>query len=216
MENDQLLSNARWEILRSVSTGKTSATELAKNTKNSLPNISQQLKLLEAYDLVDYIKDQKKGQGKPRQIYQLKREICHITYARHGLADKRLFNPDGYHIMLLNILFLPSLQDHAYIIKHLAQNDELTQQCALAFLKSNETEIELLQVTENIEYIRNKYSNTFVDHNGKTRKIIAWSHTPKEITDGLARKEPYFEALMHNPIPFHDPKTVIEKLKKKL
>jgi DNA-binding HxlR family transcriptional regulator len=215
MDYDQLFSNARWEIIRAISHGKSSATELAKATKSSLPNISQQLKLLEAYDLVEYIKDQKKGAGKPRQIYQLKRELCYLTYARHGMAEKRLFNPDAYHIMLLNILYLPNLQDHPFIIKHFSTNEEVPQHCAVAWLKSNDNEIEVLQITDNIELIRAKYSNTFVEHAGKTRKIIAWTHTMKELQEGLARKEPYFENLLHNPIAIHDPKNLIDKVRKK-
>lgn len=214
MQQDQLLTNIRWEIIKSISSGKASATELAKNTKSTLPNVSQQLKLLEAYEFVEYIKDQKRAQGKPRQIYALKKEICHITYARHGLAEKRLFNPDVFHTMLLNILFIPNLQDHSYIIKHLCCNDELVTKCAVAYLKSTDAELHILQVTDDVEHIRTKYSNLFVEHNGKTRKIVAWTHSIKEIQEGLARHEPYFESLVKDPIIVHDPKNVIEKVKK--
>ncbi len=214
MQQDQLLSNNRWEIIKAISMGKASATELAELTKSTLPNVSQQLKLLEAYDFVEYIKDQKRAQGKPRQLYALKKEICHLTYARHGMAEKRLFNPDPYHVMLLNILFIPSLQDHAYLIKHLSINDEIFSKCAVAYLKSTDVEIDVLLVTDDVEQIRTKYSNSFVEHNGKTRKIIAWTHSIKDIHDGLARKEPYFEGLMKNPITIHDPKGIIEKAKK--
>jgi len=215
MNYDHLFSNIRWEIIKAISAGKSSATELAKTAKSSLPNVSQQLKLLEAYDLVEYIKDQKKAQGKPRQLYQLKRELCYLTYARHGMAEKRLFNPDSYHQLLLNILFLPNLQDHPYLIKHLATNEELVQHCAIAWLKSNESEIELLQITDNIELIRAKYSNTFIDHNGKTKKIIAWTHTVREVQEGVSRKEPYFENLIRNPVSIHDPKNLLERAKRR-
>jgi hypothetical protein len=215
MEYEALLQNSRWSIIQAISKGRASATDLAKLTKASLPNVSQQMKLLEAYDLVEYIKDQRKGQGKPRQLYQLKREFCHVTFARHGLAEKRFFNPDTYHIMLLNIVLLPNLQDHIYLHKLLLCNDELTQHCAVAYLKSNETEIELFLLTENLDLIRTKYSNTFIDHNGKTRKIIAWSHNLHEVNDGLARKEPYFENLAKTFTILHDPKNAFDKIKRK-
>lgn len=213
MAYENLLQNARWEIIKAISKGRSSATELAKTTKSSLPNISQQMKLLEAYDLVEYIKDQRKGQGKPRQLFQLKREFCHLTFARPGFAEKRFFNPDIYHTTLLNILFVPNMQDHSYLHKYLF-NDELLLHCAVAYLKSNENEIEVVILTENLNLIRTKYSNTFVEHAGKAKKIIAWSHSLQEINDGLARKEAYFESLMHHQV-IHDPKNNFEKIKKK-
>lgn len=213
MEYEQLLGNARWEIIRQISKGRAAATELAKSTKSSLPNVSQQMKLLEAYDLVEYIKDQRHGQGKPRQIYQLKREFCHLTYARHGFAEKRFFSPSTYHQMLLNIMFLPSIQDHAYLHKLLLLNEEL-QQCAVAFLKSNEHEIELLLLTEHLDQFRQKYSSTFIEVNGRMKKIIGWTHSLHELQEGLNRKEAYFERLAEHAV-IHDPRSQFEKLKRK-
>jgi hypothetical protein len=214
MEHEQLLGNARWEIIRAISKGRTSATEVAKNTKASLPNVSQQMKLLEAYNIVEYIKEQKRAQGKPRQLYALKSEFCHVTYARPGFAEKRFFTPDDYHSMLLNVLFLPTLQDHAYLHKMLL-NDEILQHCAVAFLKSNDNEIELLFLTEHLDLIRSKYSNSFIEHDGKARKVVVWSHSLSELNEGLARKEHYFENLMKNPFILHDPRGQFEKVKRK-
>jgi hypothetical protein len=213
MEFELLLGNARWDIIKAVSQGRASATELSKVTKSSLPNISQQVRLLEAYDLVSYVKDQKVGQGKPRQIYGLKREICHLTFAREGFADKRFFNPDQYHTMLLNVLFVPSMQDHPYLHKYLL-NEEILQTTAVAFLKSSEAEIEVLIITDRLDEIRAKYSNTFVEHNGKVRKVVAWTHSLHELNDGLTRKESYFENLMKNPHILHDPKRQFERVKR--
>jgi hypothetical protein len=212
MEYEILLSNARWDIIKAISQGRASATELAKATKSSLPNVSQQMKLLEAYDLVEYIKDQRRGQGKPRQLFQLKKEVCHITFARQGFAEKRFFNPDAYHTMVLNICFLPSMQDHPYLHKFLL-NDELLR-CAVAYLKSNDTEIELLILAEHVDAIRSKYSNTFVEHNGKMRKVICWTHTVHEIQEGLSKKDAYFENLLQH-IVLHDPKSQFERVKRK-
>ena len=214
MEYEILLNNARWDIIKSISKRRSSATEIAKNIKSSLPNISQQIKLLEAYDILEYTKDQKKTIGKPRRLYQLKREFCQLTFARHGFAERRFFTPDSYHTLLLNILFLPNLQDHVYLHKLLLENEEVTKHCSIAFLKSNEHEIELFLITEEIDLIRNKYSNTFVEHHDKQKKVIAWTHTLHEINDGLRKKEPYFEHLVQNPQIIHDPKSQFEKIKK--
>jgi hypothetical protein len=215
MDHDSLLNNARWEIIKAISKGRASATDLARLTKSSLPNVSQQLKLLEAYDLLEYLKDQKSKQGKPRQLYHLKRDFCQLTFARHGFADKRFFNPDAYHVMLLNICFLPSLQDHAFLHKYLLTMPEVMHNCAVAFLKSNETDIEVFLLTDEIELIRQKYSNTYVEHAGKTRKVIAWTHSAHEVSDGLGRREPYFEHLTEEYHVLHDPKSAFDKIKRK-
>jgi hypothetical protein len=213
MDYEQLFGGARWELLKALSHGKASATELSKATKLSLPNISQQLKLLEAYEFVEHVKD-RKGPGKPRQVYTLKRELCHLTFARSGYAEKRFFNPGPYHTMLLNILFLPNIQDHPYLHAYLL-NDELTANCAVAFLKSGEHDLEVLLLTDNLELIRAKYSGTYISYAGKSRKVVAWTHNLQELNDGLARKEPYFENLLKNPIILHDPKRQFEKIKRK-
>lgn len=211
MDQDTLLNKARWEIVKAISAGRASATELAETTKSSLPNVSQQMKLLEAYDLVEYVRDQKTG-GKPRQIYQLKKEFCHVTFARHGFAEKRFFNPDPYHTMLLNVLFVPSMQDHAYLHKFLALHEDLLAKAAIAFVKSNETEIDLLLLTEHIDEIRAKYSNTIIEHNGKMRKIIAWTHNLHELQEGTKRKEAYFTSMLSDMRIIHDPKNQFEKV----
>lgn len=214
MDYQALLSSARWDIIKAISKGRTSATELAKATKSSLPNVSQQVRLLEAYDLIEYVKDQKTG-GKPRQLYGLKRDICHIAFARHGFADKRFFNPDPYHAALINILFIPNMQDHHYLLRFLVNNDDILKHCSVAFLKSNEHELELLIITDELALIRQKYSNTFIEHNGKMRKVVCWSHSIHEINEGLGRKEPYFEHLVQNPFILHDPRDQFAKVKRK-
>jgi DNA-binding HxlR family transcriptional regulator len=210
MQHELLLGNARWDIIACVSKGKSSATEIANTTKSSLPNISQQLKLLEAYGIVEFVKEQRKSVGRKQQIYRLKQDLCHVTFARNGMADKRFFVPDTYHAMLLNILFVPNLQDHAYLHKYLL-NDELLEHCTIAYVKG-EIDIEVLLVTDALDLIRAKYSHTVVEHMGKKRKIIAWTHSVQEINDG--HKDNHFESLLRSPIVLHDPHRQFDKIKR--
>jgi hypothetical protein len=209
MDYQTLLQSGRWEIIKAISKGRASATELARLTKSSLPNVSQQVKLLEAYDLIEYVKEQRSKLGKPRQLYGLKHDVCHIAFARHGFAEKRFFNPDAYHALLLNVLFIPSMQDHAYLHKFLL-NDELLR-CSVAFVKSSEHEIELFIITEDVELVRSKYSNSFVEHNGKMRKIITWTHTLHEVQEGMRKKDQYFLNLLKHHV-LNDPRNDFTKL----
>lgn len=210
---EQLLQGAKWEILSAISKGSSSATELAQRTGSSLPNISQQMRLLEAYDLVEYQKEQRTGAGKPRQLYRLKRDVAHLTVARKGFAQKRFLALDAYHAAMLGVLFVPRTDDHAFLHKLLLTCEEIMHECAVAHLRSGE-DIELLLVTESLAAIRSKYSHVTVTVNGKPRKVVAWTHSVAEINDGLARKDQYFEHLMRSPLVIHDPKGQFERIRK--
>ncbi len=211
MEHEELLRNARWEILREMSRGKSNATQLARGAKTSLPNVSQQLRLLEAYDLVEHTREQRRGAGKPRHLYRLKRPLCHLALARAGFAQKLFFSPDATQALLLSVLFLPS-PVQAPLLKALLSNEELLEKCAIAHVKGGSESIELLLVTEHADEIRRKYSSVAVEWGGLSRTIISWTHTLAEVRDGLSRGDAHFAALLKAPHVLHDPKRIFERV----
>ena len=59
MEQESLLSKSRWSILKELAKGSKSAVEIARKINQSVANITQQLVVLEAYELVKKLKKEK-------------------------------------------------------------------------------------------------------------------------------------------------------------
>jgi hypothetical protein len=163
---------------------------------------------------VEHTKDRRKSHGKPRGVYQLKGNHQFIMIVRGGLVAKRPLVLGTLADALLACMLHLSPQDQAVLFRYLLI-DEIFEKCAVAFLRSSDAEIEVLLITEDVESVRRSYSNVLIPHSGRTRKVVAWTHSVAEMNEGLANGEGYFENLMRNPLILHDPKRVLERIKRK-
>jgi len=213
--NHEMFSENKWPILKALAEKQQSQTELAAKTGTSLSNITQQIKLLEAYNVVKRHRDPEKSAGKPKTIYSLNTEIVYAIMLKNGKAEKKTFRIEGVISLVFNSLFLPNPDDTFYIIKFFIRHEEMLKKCkAIGFLKSGKDSIELFLITDNVDEIRIKFSNTFVeDTSGRTKKIINWTHNEFEINDGLHRKDKYFVDIFKNVQALYDPQGLIERFK---
>lgn len=90
MNVEKLLTATKWKILELLSVKPHSPTELANKIKTSTANISQQLRLLEAYDLVKKQQVEKISPVKPRFYYELVSDYALIIMFSKGSAVKKL------------------------------------------------------------------------------------------------------------------------------
>ena len=74
----EIFSSNKWVILKEIAENPQSPSDLALKTNTSLSNITQQLKLLEAFKVVRKEKSEEKNAGKPRTIYYLNEEFIKI------------------------------------------------------------------------------------------------------------------------------------------
>lgn len=218
MEFEDLLTKSKWSILKELAKGEKSAVEIARKTNQSIANVTQQLQLLEAYNLVKKAKQVKeKKAGKPRTPYVLSQEIVLTSMLKPGIAEKRLLKLkelDAYHRFLLNLFFILNPEDHYYLIKFTCITDIIKKADTIAYLNSDDKEIEIMIITEHTREVREKYSNMNITGlDGKTKKIISWTHNKKEIEEGLERKEDYFINLVKNSRELIDKKDYIKELK---
>jgi hypothetical protein len=211
----EIFVSNRWNLLKEIAECPQSPSDLALKTNTSLSNITQQLKLLEAYKIIRKEKSEEKNAGKPRTIYYLNVEIAYSIILKNGKAERKLFYIDNNNIMFFNIMFNMNPEDLMFILKFSFKYEEVLKKCkAIGFLKSSRDSIELFLVTDYLEEIRSKFSNIFIDdHNGKTKKIINWSHNEFEINDGLGRKDKYFMDMIKNVQAIHDPAGLFLKIK---
>lgn len=221
MDFEELLTKSKWSILKELAKGKKSAVEIAKKTNQSIANVTQQLRLLEAYDLVKKAKHEKeKKPGKPKIPYVLSQEIVITSMVKPGLVDKKVLKlkeADACHKCLLNAFFLLNPEDYYYLTKFIYTTDMMKKADTLAYLKSDDKEIEIMIITEHIREVREKYSNMSISGlSGKTKKIISWSHNKKEVEEGLKRKEEYFINLVKKSKELFDKKNNLADLREQV
>lgn len=215
MKFETLLSNSKWDILTAVAKRERSASEIARATKTSLANISQQTKLLEALGYLRREDDRSGKRGRPRTTYSLKKEVAHLALLTHGFAGKKELHLDDFHTMILRLWFFPTNEDHYYLQKFFWQEEAFITECtALAIVETNRTEIHLLALVpeEKLAHFREAKSKSVVYGQHGKKSIIIWTHTTAELEEGIARKEPYFLNLLKKPHIIKDEQQLLQQL----
>ena len=77
-----------------------------------MANISQQLKLLEAANLVHKRKIKNRDKGKPRSLFSLTDDFVFLVPAMNNFAGKKLLKATNHHKIMLRIWFLKNEQLH--------------------------------------------------------------------------------------------------------
>jgi hypothetical protein len=224
MEFEDLIIKTKWSILRELAKGDKSASEIARKINQSIANTTQQLAILEAYSMIKKVKhehEKQKKPGKPKTPYALNQELFAFSFLKPGLAEKsiiKLREADLFPKFVLNAFFTLKEEDHYPIVKYVCESEILKKADSIAFLQSNEKEIELFIITEQqLHDFREKYSNFHVTGlDGKTKKIISWSHNKKEVEEGLEKKEDYFISLVKNSKELADKGETLRELKEKV
>lgn len=89
-----LFSNSKWKIIQILSAKPSSPLQIAKRLGTSIANVSQQLRILEAYKLVRKERTSNTGAGKPRTIYRLTRPQAFIAMSSPSQTSKSLIPLD--------------------------------------------------------------------------------------------------------------------------
>mgnify|MGYP001608494314 CR=1 FL=1 len=138
MELELMFSEQKWNILKCLSEAKYSPLQLAQKLNTSIANISQQLKLLDAANLVKKEKIKNRDKGKPRTLFSLTEECAYIIPTMHDFAEKKLLKVTDHHKLILKIWFLENQEHHRSIEKlYWKIEPYLSSVQALAFKKSS-------------------------------------------------------------------------------
>jgi len=106
MELETMFTEQKWNILKCLSEEKFSPFQLAEKLNTTMANISQQLRLLEASNLVKKEKIKNRDKGKPRTLFSLTYDHAYLISAMNSFADKRLLKVTDHHKVILRIWFL--------------------------------------------------------------------------------------------------------------
>ncbi|PLW80938.1 hypothetical protein C0585_00040 [Candidatus Woesearchaeota archaeon] len=96
MEQETLFTSSKWDILKVLSKGPKSPLELAKETRTSIANISQQLRLLELGGLVNKNRISNRDKDQPRLVYSLGGHRSFIINLSQGFVEKELVELKPY------------------------------------------------------------------------------------------------------------------------
>ena len=110
-----MFSDQKWNILKCLSEGKFSPIQLAGKLNTTMANISQQLRLLEATNLVKKEKIKNRDKGKPRTLFSLKEDYAYLIPTMHNFSGKKLLRVSDHHKIILKIWFLENPELHFHI-----------------------------------------------------------------------------------------------------
>lgn len=200
MQFEELLTGSRWAIVAAVATGNSSPTGIAAAAGTSLANVSQQARLLAAHGYLTAKKARSGKPGKPRVEYGLVEPKAHIVLLREGSATQKTLTLNRKREAVLASFFWKE-EDQEYLIAFICRNAEIVHRAeAVAVVESKGNEIHLLVIAkeEDVEEFRKRFSKTTVALK-KEKHLICWTHTRKELHEGLARKDHYYTHLLARP-----------------
>lgn len=214
MEIESILTNSKWEIIKELSKNPKSPIELATQFKTTIANISQQLKLLEAWGIVSKTKISNSEKGKPRMQYYILADLNYIIKISKNCATKQLIKKDPCSNLTLNTLLLAIKKDQFYILKLYFDNFEILSNSSIGYFKTTDKTIELFLITNELENARKKISNIeYPNSEGLIKKIVIWSHNKQEIDEGIKQKDPHFLNLIKESEILLDETTLLQKYK---
>jgi predicted transcriptional regulator len=110
MELETMFTEQKWNIIKCLSNEKYSTLQLAQNLNTTMANISQQLRLLQAANLVKKEKIKNRDKGKPRSLFSLTDDYAYLVSSMKRFADKKLLKVTDHHRAILKIWFIGNEQ----------------------------------------------------------------------------------------------------------
>ncbi len=214
MELETLFTESKWRILTELSHSSLSPTELAIKTGTSLPNISTQLKLLEALDFIEKQKLDNVEKGKPRKLYSLKKEFAYIILGTKSAIGKKLFNLNGESKYIFSSLLLDERDATYLLIKIYMEHEELFTNCvSIGFIGIDKDRLNLFIVHENPDdcsILKHKK----LKRGEREYTLDAHTHRKEDVIAGLERKDQYFVSVLKKIIILADKNSFLSRLKK--
>lgn len=194
------IAGSKWQILKILSKNPQTPKQLADKLGSTIANVSQQLKLLEAYGFLKKVRADKGPNGRKtsdlRVMYSLVKGKTWLTHISPRNVKNKELKMSVETNLLVNLLLLDLKDEQPYVLNFFLNNNLVDDIDSAYYLKSENSEINLLVVTKKLEHFRDAKSALKVKYKTEERVIRFWSHTPQEIKEGLSKKEKYFQDLI--------------------
>ncbi|MGV8161771.1 MAG: helix-turn-helix domain-containing protein [Candidatus Nanoarchaeia archaeon] len=202
------IAGSKWQILKILSKNPQTPKQLAEKLGTTIANMSQQLKLLEAYGFLKKTRADKGPSGRKnkdlRVMYTLVKNKTWVTTIGPGNVKKKEIRMDQSNNFLMNLLLLDLKEETPFVMSFFLTHNLVEYIDSAYYLDSKGTEIHLLIITKKLEHFRENKSAIKFKYKSEDKTIRFWSHTIPEIKDGLSRKEDYFQTLIAQASPLFE------------
>lgn len=194
------IAGSKWQILKILSKYPQTPKQLAERLGTTIANMSQQLKLLEAYGFLKKARADKGPNSRKtkdlRVVYSLIKGKTWLINVSPGNVKRKELKTTPETAMLVNLLLLDLKDEHPFVLNFFL-NSPLVEHIDSAYhLKSEKQEINILIITKKLEHFREAKSSLKIKYKNEEKTIRFWSHTLQEIKEGLSRKEEYFQSIV--------------------
>jgi hypothetical protein len=202
------IAGSKWQILKILSKSPQTPKQLAEKLGTTIANMSQQLKLLEAYG---YLKKARADRGPNsrkgkdlRVLYTLVKGKTWLTSVGPGNVKRKELKLTPDTSLMINLLLSDYKEEIPFILNFFMNHSVVEHIDSAYYLRSDSEEIHILVITKKLDQFREAKSAIKIKHRNGERTIRFWSHTLPEIKDGLVRKEPYFQDLIVQSTPLYE------------
>lgn len=149
MEQETLFTSSKWDILKVLSSGPKSPLELAKNTRTSIANISQQLRLLELGGLVNKQRVSNRDKDQPRLVYSLGGHRSFIINLSQGFVEKELVDLEPHQQFSMRSWFTKDKKREYFMEKYYwKQLDDYIEDIKAVFVRNEYSILRLFIIGE--------------------------------------------------------------------
>jgi len=173
MDVTEILNGTKWEILSTISQERASPLEIAKSYNTTIANISQQLRLLEAFGLVKKEKIPNRDKGKPRTLFSLKQDLAYIIPITKNFTKRKLLELTKHQKIILKIWFMENPEIRYIVEKAFWKIEPHLKSISSIFISLAGKNPEIIIVTEkSIPQLKNSPELRIEDQNSQMKKIL--------------------------------------------
>lgn len=214
------LNETKWVIIKELSKGNKTPTELAKKIKITLPSIHAQLKELKQEKLVKKV-GEIKGKTRPYAEYSINSFVYFIK-ALPNETEQRFLQIDENLKLHLRIWSIPQREYHYYIERfwwqiqeYLEDIDAIIVYGSVASGKAREgSDIDILMlVKKDVKKYEEKFNAIMVGQKGKQKMVMAQVFTTDDFENSLKKGSDFAARVLENNIIIYDPKKYFTNLK---
>lgn len=197
MEQETLFTSSKWDILKCLEKGKKSPYDLAKESKTSIANISQQLRLLELAGFVKSERISNRDKGLPRILYSLTDNHSYFIVSSPNFVNKKFIKLQEYQKAIIKIWFIENTSLHYYIEKFFWSIEKHFDKLDLVALDLTDAKtLKVVLISENPE-VKKSIKDTIIDG----------TYGPKQFIINFT-KEAEFKKNISKYHILHDPKLI--------
>lgn len=192
------IQGVKWLIIKELAVGSRTPKELAQKLSTTIANVSQQLKLLEAFGYVNKKRTDAgpggRKKGDRRITYSLKVQKAILYSIRPGQVAKKKIKDTLLNQLMQNVLLGDFGEDSKYLLKLFIDQQAYFSLINTAYYidTKGENVVNLLIITEHLDEFRSKKPKIEIEIDGKKKSIVFWSHTSNEILNGVKNGEKYY------------------------